>query len=121
MMRESSAWCAVLLALGCGGSSSKTPDAAPDAAEPPPPPPALLQACTDAIADVYTLPDNLPPYDASHRGDVIRCGYDHYLSATDINKSMTAYGYLGPKLTSGAWLFRIAYRTERIAAAGSNT
>jgi hypothetical protein len=114
------AWCAALVALGCGSSSSKTPDAAADAA-PPPPPPALLQACTDAIADVYTLPADLPPYDASHRGDVIRCGYDRYLSAADINASMSAYGYLGPTLPSGAWLFRIAYRTERIAPEGSAT
>jgi hypothetical protein len=86
-----------------------------------PPPPTLLQACTDAIADVYTLPANLPAFDASHRGDVIRCAYDRYLSAADINAAMTAYGYLGPTLPSGAWLFRIAYRTERIAPTGSTT
>jgi hypothetical protein len=107
-----------LLVLGCGGSSNQTPA---DMATPPPPPPALLQACTDAIADVYTLPSGLPAFDASHRGDVIRCGYDRYLSAADINAKMTAYGYLGPTLPSGAWLFRIAYRTERIAPAGSTT
>lgn len=87
----------------------------------PPPPPMLLQACSDAVADVYTLPANLPTFDSSHRGDVIRCAYDRYLSAADINTAMTGYGYLGPALPSGLWLFRIAYRTERIAPAGSKT
>lgn len=116
-MRQLWASCALFVTLGCGSESPSTPDAPP----PPPPPPALLQACTDAIADVYTLPTQLPPYDSSHRGDVIRCGYDHYLSAADINASMTAYGYVGPTLPSGAWLFRIAYRTERIAPTGSTT
>ncbi|MCU1277472.1 MAG: Triacylglycerol lipase precursor [bacterium] len=86
-----------------------------------PAPPALLQACTDALADVYTLPANLPAYDSSHRGDVIRCSYDRYLSAAAINAKMTAYGYTGPTLPSGAWLFRVAYRTERISADGSTT
>ncbi|MCU1278297.1 MAG: Triacylglycerol lipase precursor [bacterium] len=86
---------------------------------PAPPPPALLQACTDAIADVYTLPTGLPAFDLSHRGDVIRCGFDRYLSPAQINAAMTSYGYKGPTLPSGAWLFRYAYRTQRIAAAGS--
>ncbi|MDB4964913.1 MAG: Triacylglycerol lipase precursor [Myxococcales bacterium] len=105
-----------LLVLGCSNSPATSP---PDMAMlPPPPPPALLQACTDAIADVYTLPAGLPAYDSTHRGDVIRCAYDKYLSAAEINKQMSAYGYTGATLPSGAWLFRIAYRTERIAAAG---
>src|SRR5438270_3399257 len=118
-MRNSFAFVLAIAAAGCGGSPS-TP-APSDMATPPPPPPALLQACTDAIADVYTLPAGLPAFDASHRGDVIRCAYDRYLSASDINTAMTAYGYLGPTLPSGAWLFRFAYRTERIAPAGSTT
>lgn len=114
---------AILLALvlpfyGCGGSTPATPA---DMATPPPPPPALLQACSDTVPDVYTLPAQLPPYDASHRGDVIRCAYDKYLSAAGINAAMLAYGYKGPTLPSGAWVFRIAYRTERIAPAGSTT
>lgn len=101
---------------GCGGGSTKAP---PDMA--PPPPPLLLQACSDAIADVYTLPANLPAYDASHRGDVVRCAYDRYLPSSVINTRMTAYGYTGPTLPSGAWLFRIAYRTERIMPVGGTT
>ena len=52
---------------------------------------------------------------------MIRCGYDRYLSAAAINAAMTSYGYQGPPLPSGAWLFRIAYRTERIAPAGATT
>ncbi len=86
-----------------------------------PAPPTLLQACTDSVNDVYTLPANLPAFDATHRGDVIRCAYDRYLSASEINAQMTAMGYTGPTLPSGAWLFRVAYRTERIAPAGSMT
>ena len=30
-------------------------------------------------------PPDLPAFDPSHRGDVIRCGYDRYLSADEIN------------------------------------
>ncbi|MGZ3406064.1 MAG: lipase family protein [Polyangia bacterium] len=108
----------LLAVVGCSGSSPNMPA---DMATPPPPPPTLLQACTDSMPDVYVLPSNLPAYDSSHRGDVIRCGYDRYLSATEINTQMSAYGYKGPPLPSGAWLFRIAYRTERIAPTGSTT
>lgn len=117
-MKISLAFASLLAVAGCGGSSPAMP---PDMGPPPPPPPALLVGCTDAVADVYTLPANLPAYDSSHRGDVIRCAYDRYLSAAAINTAMTAYGYQGPTLPSGAWLFRIAYRTERIAPTGSKT
>ncbi len=116
-MLRTLAFVPMLMLLGCGGSSP----GAPADMTAPSPPPALLLACSDAVADVYTAPSSLPPFDASHRGDVIRCAYDRFLSAAAINAAMTAYGYQGPPLPSGAWLFRIAYRTERIAPAGATT
>ena len=106
----------VLLAFGCKSSSPVMP---PDMAMRPTP--TLLQACRDAVADVYSAPAGLPPFDASHRGDVVRCGFDKYIPAATLNAQMSAYGYLGAPLPSGAWLFRLAYRTERIAPAGSST
>ncbi|MGZ3443487.1 MAG: hypothetical protein ACXVDD_28390, partial [Polyangia bacterium] len=72
----------LLAVVGCSGSSPNMPA---DMATPPPPPPTLLQACTDSMPDVYGLPSNLPANDSSHRGEVIRCGYDRYRSATEIN------------------------------------
>src|SRR5258708_7685354 len=107
----------VSLALGCKSSTHSMPPA-PDMAIAPTP--MLLRACADAIADVYTAPAGLPAFDASHRGDVIRCGFDKYIPAAQLNAQMNAYGYIGAPLPSGAWLFRLAYRTERIPPAGSS-
>ena len=79
----------------------------------------LLQACTDSIADVYTLPAGLPPYDATHRGDVVRCALDQRMGSDKLNAQATALGYTGPALPSGATIYRITYRTERIAVNGA--
>jgi pimeloyl-ACP methyl ester carboxylesterase len=84
---------------------------------PPPPPPTLMMACNDTVASVYTLPTGLPAYDSSHRGDVVRCAYDRYFSAAQLTSGARALGFTGPAATTGAWQFRIAYRTERVTPA----
>ncbi|MEO6776266.1 MAG: lipase family protein [Kofleriaceae bacterium] len=114
-----------LLIAACGddgnhATDAKVADAAPDAAsETLGPPPDLAMPCTDAEADVYTLPASLPTMDDSHRGDVFRCAKSESLSATKVDSQIVAYntGYTAPttvSATSGFWSFRIAYRSERI-------
>ena len=134
-MGKLSSFCVVLALAACGGGGNAKPDAKPDApmidappVDAPPetlgPPPALAIPCTDAAADVYTLPPSLPAMDDSHRGDVFHCATTKSLSAYKVNEQIAAYnnGYpLGEagNATSGFWTFRIAYRSERntIAAA----
>ena len=102
-----------LLAAACGGGSSAPDAMPPDAA---PPVVTLNQACNDTTADIYTVPAGLPAWDGSQKGDVFRCAPDQWLSAERLDAIARAEGYDGDPLTSGATIFRIAYRTERAAA-----
>src|SRR6185312_6740340 len=91
------------------------PDAAPETLGPPP---DLAMPCTDAEADVYTLPTGLPTMSDAHRGDVFRCAKAESLSKSKIDSQIVAYnmGYTGTTTVpsvSGFWSFRIAYRSER--------
>lgn len=118
-------YCFVSLALaGCGDDApTKTPDAATPMPDAPPsevlgPAPELAMACSDQMADVYTLPSGLPTMDDSRRGDVFRCAVGESLSAYKVNKQIEAYNVGYPKAvaahaTSGFWTFRIAYRSQR--------
>jgi pimeloyl-ACP methyl ester carboxylesterase len=100
------------IAVGCGGNTNQAPDATPpDAAAPTV---NLAVACTDTTDGVYAdAPASLPAFDASHRGDIFRCAKDRWLDAAAVDAIARANGYLGAPLTSGATIFRIAYRTER--------
>jgi hypothetical protein len=100
-----------LVGAACGSSSPGAPDATPpDAA---PPDVQLAVPCTDAMADVYTLPSGLPAWDSTHRGDVFHCSRDRWLDAAALDAAARADSYNGAPLTSGATIFRIAFRTER--------
>ncbi|HEX6835532.1 MAG TPA: alpha/beta fold hydrolase [Polyangia bacterium] len=105
----------IVLVLVTLGGCSKAPASAPAdggiAAV------TLAVPCSDAIADVYTAPADLPPYDESHRGDIVRCAFDRAIGPAELSQQAVALGYQGPPLTSGANVFRVAYRTERIAPA----
>jgi len=107
-------------ALDAAEPDASEPDAAgPEAAAPRVDVPAL--ACNDAIADVYVTP-HLPPFDASHRGDVVRCALDAYLTSSAIDARIAAAAVVGatPAVT-GAVTYRIAYRTTRPGGDGAST
>ena len=70
---------------------------------------------------MYIAPGNLPAFTAAARGDVVRCAFDRTLSAAEVDASARAGGYQGPALTSGAHVYRIAYRTERVVSAAEQT
>ncbi len=101
----------VTILPSCGGSKSGPDATPPDATAPVV---TLAMPCTDTIDGVYAnAPASLPAFDASHRGDVFRCAPDRWIDAAGIDKIARANGYIGAPLTSGATVFRIAYRTER--------
>ena len=120
------ATCVVVLAVSaCGGGGGSKPDAPPIDSPPADapvetlgPPPALAIACSDALADVYTVPSGLPAMDDTHRGDVFHCATTESLSAYKVNAQIAAYNVNYPlaeagNATSGFWTFRVAYRSER--------
>jgi hypothetical protein len=104
----------VLLTIaGCGGNNTHmgTPDMAPSTSLGPPP--QLAIACSDKLADVFTMPTNLPAMDNTHRGDVFHCAPTESLTAAYANTQATAFGYPGAALPSGFWTYRIAFRSLR--------
>jgi pimeloyl-ACP methyl ester carboxylesterase len=107
--------------VACGDDQPAQPDATPtpDAdyrlGEHPP----LARACTDAVADIYTLPTDLPAMDDSHRGDVFRCAITEKLTVPEIETQIAAsnetFANTAPGIiNSGFWTYRFAYRTTRI-------
>ncbi len=89
-----------------------------DAAETIGPTPDLAVACTDTLADLYTLPGNLPTMDDTHRGDVFHCVKTEAMTHTAVNAQIAAYNVNYPIATAGTattgfWSYRVAYRTER--------
>ena len=77
--------------------------------------------CSDTLADVFKLPSDMPAMDDSHRGDVFRCAATESLTADFANSYATALHYSGPKLPSGFWTYRIAYRSLRNTPEGGGT
>jgi len=115
-----------LLVLGCGnGSNNGSPDMAMPATTLGTPPPLAI-TCSDAPADVYTLPSGLPAMDMTHRGDVFHCSIGESLTAAKVNSEINDYnvGYMNTEMgnvTSGFWTYRIAYRTLRNTPTGGGT
>lgn len=112
----------ILSMFGCGDDGGgKTPDAAPmpdgidySIGEHP----QLAQACSDSLADVYTLPSDLPVMDDSHRGDVFRCAIAEKLTVPEIKAQIEADNMpytntTAGTINSGFWTYRFAYRTQR--------
>jgi hypothetical protein len=96
------------------------PAVAPPPVAPPPPPPGAPPradvpgiACADTIDAIYTQPSGLSPMSMSTRGAIVRCAEDVKLSLTDVKARMSAKSAAGVTATSGASLYRIAYRTYR--------
>ena len=118
--------CPLLLAavflVGCGGTPAASADLAnstpTDAATPPdlaiggP----FAVACTDTIDAVYTAPAGLPPFDSTHRGDVVRCAFDRMLSVDQLKGVLATAGSKVSTPKSAVNVYRIAYRTQRLVA-----
>ncbi|HKA90045.1 MAG TPA: lipase family protein, partial [Haliangiales bacterium] len=100
---------ACFLLAACGDGSAGPDAAPPDAGSGT----SLAIACNDSVANVYVKPSGLPAYDASHRGDVIRCAPLGKLARADIAAKLGG----SAQITSGADVYAIAYRTGRIDAA----
>jgi pimeloyl-ACP methyl ester carboxylesterase len=110
-----------LVLIGCGDDGgTKTPDAAPmpDADYRIGEHPQLAQACSDSLADVYTLPTGLPAMDDSHRGDVFRCAIAEKMTVPEIKTRIEEDNALymntsTATINSGFWAYRFGYRTQR--------
>jgi dienelactone hydrolase len=71
--------------------------------------------CRDSIDSVYAVPSDLPPYAASHRGDVVRCARDRTFSVEEIETRLAADGFIDAEVRGPVRVYRVAYRTERLA------
>ncbi len=69
-------------------------------------------ACADAVDAVYGDPGALPA-GAEARGNILKCAKDADLTKDAIQAKLTELGSTGKPVTSGAKVFKIAYRTER--------
>jgi len=72
--------------------------------------------CSDTPDGVYEMPADLPAFDSSRRGEVVRCAKLGAATAEQLYQAAKTVGYEGEAFQSGALLYRIAFRTERIAA-----
>ena len=110
-----------LLVVACGnGSNNGSPDMAMPATTLGTPPPLAI-TCSDALADVYTLPSGLPAMDMSHRGDVFRCSPTESMTAAKVNSQINAYNAdtFGNKYTTrrqrGLGLLDLSRRLPQLA------
>ena len=71
--------------------------------------------CTDSTASIYSAPAGLPPYDATRRGDVVRCARGTALSMQALSARLVALDVADREVHGGVEVFRIVYRTERLA------
>jgi Secretory lipase len=102
--------------LGAGCSSSdtdETPAAKPD--------PRLAVQCTDSIDVFYERPADLPAFDASRRGDVVRCGEYGKFTLDELKTTATSLYYEGAIMKTGVSAYRVAYRTQRSTRADGTT
>ncbi len=76
----------------------------------------IAAACSDTPEGVYEMPSGLAPFDTSRRGEVVRCAKVGAVSAAELHQAAATLGYEGAAFESGAIVYRIAYRTERVAA-----
>src|SRR4051812_16168788 len=55
----------------------------------------LTRDCNDKLEDIYTKPNNLPSYNQSRRGDVVRCAKDRIVPVDEASKSLAARNFTG--------------------------
>src|SRR5438067_12840638 len=77
-------WLVLVALAGCSPSSVN-------------PPSILAVSCRDDLAGFFTTtPSDLPAFDPSHRGDVVRCATERAVTADQLTKTAKALGYVGP-------------------------
>lgn len=90
---------------GTGDVSGDTPAAGPK----------LAVACADALDGIYGDPGALP----TAKGAIVKCARDAHLTVADVQAKLDAVGYKGGKATSGAYSYRVVFRSNR--GDGKNT
>lgn len=78
----------------------------------------LSRTCTDRFEDIYAQPKNLPAYSQSRRGDIVRCAQDRTIPIEEISTALARRGFVGVTARYAVKLYRITYRTERLARRG---
>jgi pimeloyl-ACP methyl ester carboxylesterase len=109
------------LSLACSACASATdaPAPAPDGGSMSPV--ELSVACKDSVDAVYEPVTALPSYDASHRGDVVRCAANGKLSVSDVEGILKRSQFVDVDVKSAVKVYRIAYRTERLVGQATAT
>jgi dienelactone hydrolase len=78
--------------------------------------------CTDDTGSIYDSGASvLTSGDggAAERGDIVRCVQESNIGGPDLQAASTADGHTGRPFTSGAFVYRVLYRTERGTGDGS--
>ncbi len=100
-----------IAALFGGIACSSTTASSPSGDSPPAfPTPKLAVACADAPDAIYGDPGPLPS-DLAKRGEILKCTTDPHLTKESLQATASELGYVGKPFTSGAHVYRIAYRT----------
>lgn len=73
----------------------------------------LALPCTDALDDVYLGATPPSPWDASHRGDIVKCAYDRLVTAAEMNTYAAAVQFPPLGAMTDVHKLRISYWTER--------
>jgi pimeloyl-ACP methyl ester carboxylesterase len=114
-MRHCAPCFAALLSLAVASacsSSDSTPAQLPAGNDPAA---MLAQGCIDALASIDETPTGLLPYDATKRGEIVRCASVATYTAEQLHAAAATVGYQGAAFESGAKAYRVLYRTERMA------
>jgi pimeloyl-ACP methyl ester carboxylesterase len=75
----------------------------------------LNRACNDTLESIYAQPGNLPRYDSSRRGDIVRCSAGRTIPLQEVTSNLQIRGFQDIPARSAVQLLRITYRTERLA------
>jgi hypothetical protein len=100
---------AALTVVGCGGDDEDERIGVVHAAILP-----VDYPCADSFADVYGPSKGLPPFDDAQRGELTNCARDGTIDADTVAADQEADAMIAPELRD-VDVYRIAYRTERLA------
>ena len=83
----------------------------PDTNGAPPIQPEVALICNSTLTEIYEFPGNLPPFDATQRGAVVRCSTGFTVSQTTAQAQVITIQ--GIEVVSGYKEYHLTYRTER--------